>query len=224
MAGDWIKVESATPDKPEVLRLCRALGISRAAAFGAVVIFWAWLDKHSSDGQVDGVVEADVDALVAIDGFAGAMQSVGWLAIDRKTPKITVPHFDRLNGQSAKNRALKNDRQSRWREGKAEPKLAMSAPEQSPKPQRAKKGLLPLPDDWQPSAATIERLVAQYRFLNGDAERYIAAFRDACKAKGYEYKDFDAAFSNCVRQDWPKFRAGAAVMPKRTDPNKPSWT
>lgn len=116
MAGDWIKVESATADKPEVLRLARALNISRIAAFGAVVIFWGWLDKHSSDGTVDGVVDADVDALVGIEGFARALQSVGWLDLDANKQKIKVPNYDRLNGKSAKSRALKNDRQAKWRD------------------------------------------------------------------------------------------------------------
>lgn len=80
---------------------------------------------------------------------------------------------------------------------------------------RPRRGLRSLPEDWTPSPATIERLTAQFKFSNGDAERYAQAFRDACKSKGYEYKDFDAAFANCVVQDWPKFRAGKDTMPER---------
>lgn len=80
-----------------------------------------------------------------------------------------------------------------------------------------------IPENWVPSEATIQRLAGEFRFSNGDGERYIAAFRDACKAKGYEYRDFNAAFSNCVRQDWPRYRNGAKTMPKHTDPNRPNW-
>jgi hypothetical protein len=43
-----------------------------------------------------------------------------------------------------------------------------------------------------------------------DVERYVAAFHDACSAKDYRYRNFDAAFRNCVRQDWPKYRTGKA--------------
>ncbi len=119
MAGDWIKVETATAEKPEVLRLARALNIPRVTAFGAVILFWSWLDRNSSNGRVDGVVDGDVDALVGVPGFCNAMREVGWM--DRNGEALTVPHFDRLNGQSAKNRALKNGRQARWREGKGNP-------------------------------------------------------------------------------------------------------
>ena len=70
-----------------------------------------------------------------------------------------------------------------------------------------------LPPDWMPSDETVLRLAEEFKLTNGDAERYLQAFRDACAAKAYKYADFDAAFSNCVRADWPKFRNGAATMP-----------
>lgn len=74
--------------------------------------------------------------------------------------------------------------------------------------------LLPLPDDWKPKQQTVENLGREFGLrVPEDVDRYVVAFHDACKAKGYRYKDFDAAFRNCVRQDWPKFRNG---MPPRT--------
>ena len=64
-----------------------------------------------------------------------------------------------------------------------------------------------LSPDWRPSHDTVSALSAEFHLrVPDDIDRYIAAFRDACTAKGYEYKDFDAAFRNCVRQDWPKLR------------------
>jgi hypothetical protein len=72
-----------------------------------------------------------------------------------------------------------------------------------------------LPADWTPSEATVKRLAIEFRLhIPEDVERYLSAFRDACQAKDYHYKNFDAAFSNCVRQDWPKFRHGKATMPE----------
>ncbi len=66
----------------------------------------------------------------------------------------------------------------------------------------------PLPDDWMPADSTVSSLSSQVAVspsvLRG---AYVEAFRDACKAKGYTYLDFEAAFRNCVRQDWPKLRA-----------------
>jgi len=67
--------------------------------------------------------------------------------------------------------------------------------------------LLPLPPDWVPSENTIASVSREFGLrVPEDVERYVAAFRDACASKGYTYRDHDAAFRNCVRQDWPKLR------------------
>jgi uncharacterized phage protein (TIGR02220 family) len=126
MAGEWIKVEKATPDKPEVLRMARELCIDRDAVFGKLMLIWMWFDANSVDGVVDGAVDADVDALVRMTGFASVMRSVGWL-FDKPDedadptihstyiPGLALPNFDRHNGETAKKRALRNDRQAKWR-------------------------------------------------------------------------------------------------------------
>jgi hypothetical protein len=229
MSGDWIKVESATPDKPEVIRLAQILNIPRAHAFGALVIFWCWIDRNAVDGVVDGVDDYIVDSVVALPGFCAALKTVKWVDVERLPDSVsgtlTVPHFDRLNSQSARSRALKNARQARWRaNAKNSPKEHAESAEKAPKKKgNGKSDLKPLPEDWVPSEQTIVRLAARYKFNNGDAERYLSYFRDQCAAKGYQYKDFDAAFSNCVRSDWPKFRDGAETMPRHNNPNQPTW-
>lgn len=69
-----------------------------------------------------------------------------------------------------------------------------------------------LPEDWQPSVETTENLAREFGLAPEDIVRYVGAFRDACAAKGYRYKDFDAAFRNCVRKDWPKFRERPGIL------------
>ena len=115
MAGDWVKVEVATPEKPEVRRLARLLGMERYAVFGRLVKFWSWADANSVDGRVDGVASSDVDDVVEAAGFAEALRKVGWLEFDDDAEMVRVPNFDRHSGKSAKNRALKADRQRRYR-------------------------------------------------------------------------------------------------------------
>jgi hypothetical protein len=115
MAGEWIKVEKSTADKPEVLRMARELLIDRDAVFGKLMLVWMWFDANSVDGVVDGAVDADVDALVRHVGFASVMKSVNWLAEVRGRPGLSLPNFGRHNGETAKKRALSNRRQSRWR-------------------------------------------------------------------------------------------------------------
>lgn len=115
MAGDWIKVEKVSSHKPEVLKIARMLGVSRQHAFGLMVEFWSWLDSNCVDGVVDGVVDADVDALMSCDGLSALLKLVGWVDFDPNPPRMRVLNFDRHNGESSKNRALKNERQAKWR-------------------------------------------------------------------------------------------------------------
>jgi hypothetical protein len=80
---------------------------------------------------------------------------------------------------------------------------------------RTSRDLRPLPEDWFPAEHTVLKVSREFGLcVPEDVDRYVAAFRDTCKAKDYRYMDFDAAFTNCVRQDWPKFRNGAAKMPE----------
>ena len=115
MAGDWIKVEKCSPNKPEVMRLARMWGVPQDQAFGALMRFWIWLDDACVDGRVDGVASHEVDAMMHFPGFATGLQSVGWLEIDDAAPSIRVQNFDKHNAETSKKRALKNARQARWR-------------------------------------------------------------------------------------------------------------
>lgn len=118
MAGEWIKFECATADKPEVLRAARKLGVDKDLVVGKLMRLWGWFDQNSVDGVVDGVVSTDVDALVKLDGFADVMKSVGWLDFDDDLEQVRLPNFDAHNGETAKKRALKNKRQTKWRQNK----------------------------------------------------------------------------------------------------------
>lgn len=77
---------------------------------------------------------------------------------------------------------------------------------------RTRRELRTLPAEWQPSESTTENLAKEYSLTPEDVARYVGAFRDSCAAKGYRYSDFDAAFRNCVRDDWPKFRQRAGTL------------
>lgn len=118
--GEWIKVEKVTADKPEVLRMARALKMDRDAVLGKLLRIWVWFDSNSVDGVVDGAVDADVDGLASHVGFAIAMRQVGWLGAadvhDREGAGLCLPNFVRHNGESSKKRALKTQRQTRWRQ------------------------------------------------------------------------------------------------------------
>jgi hypothetical protein len=117
MPLDWIKVEAPTPNKPEILRLARLLGVTKDDAFGKAMRFWLWLDGVTVDGVVDGVTSTDVDAVVGCDRFAASLVQVGWLICDDEAQMVEVPNFCAHNGASAKARANKTRRQAKWRAG-----------------------------------------------------------------------------------------------------------
>lgn len=118
MAGEWIKMRADLHDDPAVFRLSTLLKTDKFSVIGRLHTFWSWVDRHSVDGRVDGAASTYVDEVVRQEGFADALVVVGWLVVDETG--ISVPKFDRHNGDSAKNRAQKSERQARWRANKGD--------------------------------------------------------------------------------------------------------
>ncbi|ADC71740.1 hypothetical protein TK90_1231 [Thioalkalivibrio sp. K90mix] len=113
MAGDWIKVETVTPDKPEVFQIAEALNIDPDAVTGKLIRIWIWADQQTTDGNARGVTKLLLDRIAGVSGFADAMQKVGWLT--NADGGLTFVNFTRHNGQTAKKRALTNKRVARYR-------------------------------------------------------------------------------------------------------------
>lgn len=103
MAISWLKVEVATPDKPEVMEMSAELGLDPDAVFGKLFRVWSWFDSHSEDGNAPSVTEVLLDRQVGVTGFVTAMVNVGWMI--KKDSLLIVPNFDNHNGSSSKNRA-----------------------------------------------------------------------------------------------------------------------
>ena len=132
MAGDWIKLEKATVDKPEIAILAKALQVSHGEAFLSVVRVFIWADGNVSDGVVPYLSPADVDTLSrALPGTCEALASpsIGWLSV--RDNAVHFSNWDRHNGASAKQRALDNEkkRRSRTRPPKRPPKCPPICPD-----------------------------------------------------------------------------------------------
>ena len=125
MAGNWIKIEHAMPDKPEVDGIAVHLSLDHDAVVGKLLRFWIWADQQTIDGKSFNVTDSFIDRLSNCPGFAAALVEVGWLV--RRNSRITLPHFDRHNGQTAKSRALSTDRMKRLRDDSS---VTKSSPEQ----------------------------------------------------------------------------------------------
>lgn len=127
MAGDWIKVLSSTPDKPEVHSMAHLLGIDPDAVVGKLIRIWIWADQHveSCNANVTlaalhdryiNVTRSLLDRITGADGFTDALISVGWLEVEGD--KLYFPNFDRHNGNTAKSRALTADRVQKSRDSR----------------------------------------------------------------------------------------------------------
>jgi hypothetical protein len=106
MAGDWIKLEVATPDKPEVARLARKLGVSRSDAFLAIVRVLFWADTNVRDGFVPDLSPTEGDNLAhTLSGTFEALShhDIGWIEI--VDGGMQFVNWDRHNGNSAKKRS-----------------------------------------------------------------------------------------------------------------------
>jgi hypothetical protein len=206
MAGDWMKVEKDTPEKPEILAIASALGINPEEAFGRCFKVWRWADSHTVDGCARVALLCVLDAIAGMPGFSQALLDVGWL--QTRSGSFVIPHFDRHMGQSGKQRALAAERMARSRGKKRDDCGATKAP---PEKRRGEKRrdkteppLPPLPssldtpafrekwDEWlaykksrreTPQPATQQRQLRQ--FEEWGIERAIAAI-DFTILKGWQ--------------------------------------
>jgi hypothetical protein len=119
VAGEWIKMRIDLRNDPTVFRLAKASKLDRLSVVGRLWALWAWADAHAVDGRVDDASAEDVDEICEKRGFAGALVAVGWLSID--PDGITIPGHEKHNGESAKERSMKNARQAKWRAGRSTP-------------------------------------------------------------------------------------------------------
>lgn len=152
MAGNWLKFEKDTLDKPEVFEMAGILNIDADGIVGKLLRVWGWFDAQTRDGNAPVTVILLLDRITGVSGFCKAMHKVGWLQIGEET--ITLPHFDRHNGATAKERAGTNRRVSNHRQRNAQhvPNVTPEALQKA-LPEKRREDELPLssPNDEKPS-------------------------------------------------------------------------
>lgn len=109
MAGHWIKWEKGLLRKPEIMEIAQALNVSDQHAASCCMAVWEWADDVTTDGLVRAQAAA-VDRIAGQDGFASAMEAVGWLKVSDSC--VQFPNYDRHNGRTAKERALDANRKA----------------------------------------------------------------------------------------------------------------
>lgn len=211
MAGEWLKFEKATPDKPEVFAAATALGIDPDAVVGKLIRVWSWFDTHTVDGNARSVTPALLDRVAGVAGFAIAMANVGWLVISDEG--VTLPKFGRHTGETAKGRALSAKRSSAHREKSNGESHAESVTEASPTEEKKREEkkeqeiLAPAGADLFDGVAP--QVVADFRALRKAKKAAITATavegirREAAKAG----MTLEAALELCCLRGWTGFKA-----------------
>jgi hypothetical protein len=115
MAGDWIKMEVTTADKPEVAMMAHKLKCEPDLIVGKLFRIWVWANQNSVDGNAVTVTESFLDRIAHRKGFASAMRTAGWLS--GANGALCFPGFERHNGKTAKARAMGNRRVAKHRGG-----------------------------------------------------------------------------------------------------------
>lgn len=124
MAGDWLKMTHALPEKPEVLEIAGRTSLSRFDVVGRLFILWRWFDTNTIDGNARGVTKVTLNACLFGDGdvtnFVSAVIDARWLAAS--DDGISVIKFDEHISESAKTRAqtAKRVAKSKTKTGNAE--------------------------------------------------------------------------------------------------------
>ena len=134
MAGDWLKIEHATVDKPEIVRMADLLGVDQNAVIGACLRLWIWADQQTSTGCALSVTRKWINRLMQLDDAADAMIDVGWLTgVDGK---LTLTNYERHNGKPAKTRAQAAQRMKKARSQCDAPSVTNVAQEAQPEKRR----------------------------------------------------------------------------------------
>lgn len=226
MAGDWIKLEHATLDKPELGIASDLLGISEGDALLLFLRYWVWLDENldeSRHGLVPFVSRRSLERKFQCPGFAATLERIGWAQFDDEQHILTVINWDRHNGKTAKSRALEQKKKARQRaelsrscpdvvpvdaapEKRREEVTALSVlsepQEQAPlaKVSRATR----LPNDWQLPDPWLEWAVTVHRLDRQRVARISLDFRDYWVARAGAdacKRDWEATWRRWIRKE-----------------------
>ena len=225
MAGEWLKVEKATADKPEIFAIAERLGIDPDAVLGKCIRVWNWFDSHTTNGTANGagVTKALIDRLTGVTGFAESMLFVEWLVqLEGDLGGFALPNFDRHNGETAKQRALTAKRVAKHKNAEGNAKVTDAALPREEKRREdiepktlapsAKKGSR-LADDWELPSEWAAWCKQERPDLNPKAVAatfadfwHAKAGKDACKL------DWQATWRNWVRNTKAANGAPAPVV------------
>lgn len=218
MAGDWIKMRTDLAEDPSVISMAVRLNVNEFCVVGRLHAFWSWLDRQSRDGHATGVTHSWLDRYVQCPGFAEAMVAAGWLTIGNDG--MSIPNFERHNGETAKTRALTTNRKRRSRgedvtlvsrtqrdicvtreekrreEKKTETPRALERAAEAPGGEGSTEVATPVPEDLRLAAESYNAAAARLRLRAIKPPRVAALvgkYREACRRIRQNVPEFTLA-------------------------------
>lgn len=222
MAGDWIKVEQATVDKPEVLRLADLLGWDRRQALGLLVEFWCWLDKNLSASCPDFVrhiSKKSLDEVLHVQGFASSLEVIGWAKFDDERSVMHIINAERHNGNTAKTRALDAKRKKEKRHENVREMSGSQPDKNGTREEKRREEVKPIGielPDWVPKDAWLGyvEMRSKKHPLTDRAKALELKKLESLKAQGHDPRVvLDTATAKCWRGLYPPKTDAAAGNP-----------
>lgn len=226
MAGDWLKMTHALPEKPEVLEIAGRTSLSRFDVVGRLFILWRWFDTNTVDGNARGVTKVTLNACLFGDGdvtnFVSAVIDARWLTVS--DDGISVVKFDSHISESAKTRGqtAKRVAKSKANAGNAEgngKSVTKTVPREEKRredikpPSEVRRATKKCPTDFEITEDM--RTWAALECPTVDVAKATAAFRD------YTFKtsrsDWPATWRNWLRKDAEFNAPGAGTQAE------PAW-
>ena len=174
---------------PAVYEMAASLEIGELDVVGRLWKVWSWADQHSADGNAVRVTGVTLDRLTATPGFADAMRKVGWL--EGRDGALTFPHFERHNGQTAKQRALTANRVAKHRNGNVTDESLPEKRRVEKKEAHTQHGAVKTP--------TVEEVIEAGKLI-GVEEEICRKWFDECEANPFTFEG-----------GWTRIRGGEAV-------------
>ena len=167
MAGDWLKCNFDLWDHRCVQGVAHALSLDADTVVGKLMRLWAWAQKQTANGRVEPCTVAIVDATARQEGFALAMESVGWLEVGDGWVRFL--RWEKHNGNSAKRRLKESSRKAEYRERTQRKRVPCVS-----RPTRDKSGTVPALEqsraEQSGASAPLERRAEQSRQDSPSAE------------------------------------------------------
>lgn len=102
MARNWFKLFNDLEEHPKIERIADELDCEIETVIGSWVCVLSRFDKHSDDGVLSTTPKA-LQRRLSLPGVVQALIDVGWLA-ETEDGCLTMPNFEKHNGDSAKKR------------------------------------------------------------------------------------------------------------------------